>query len=90
MKRRGKQSNLGWMVAAGAIALLSSSTVRKKLLQWTVKGTTAVIDVSEKIKRRAENQQEVQPFDFANGNPDVNIPGIEEATKETSERENNL
>jgi hypothetical protein len=90
MKMRRKQSNLGWMVAAGAIALLSSSTVRNKLRQWAMKGTTAVIGASEKIKSRSEDQQKVQPFEFSPGNPDVNIPSLVESTEKTLERENNL
>lgn len=62
------------MVAAGAIALISSPTVRKKLRQLAVKGTSAIMGLSEKMtqpnQKMIHNQENYQ-FDFSTWEPEL-------------------
>jgi hypothetical protein len=64
------QSPLGWIIAAGVVAVAASPEARKKIRQLAVKGTAAVLGLTDEIRNkvqglRAPGQQDKHVFDFS-------------------------
>jgi hypothetical protein len=64
------QSPLGWIIAAGVVAVAASPEARKKIRQLAVKGTAAVLGLTDEIRSkvqglRSPGQQEKHVFDFS-------------------------
>ncbi|MGA9173934.1 MAG: hypothetical protein WBZ33_08180 [Thermoactinomyces sp.] len=79
------QSPLGWIITAGVVAITSSPAARKKLRQLAVKGTSAVLGLSDQLKGKVKKlretgEKEKYDFDFSNWEgsvpqqPEKNIP----------------
>jgi hypothetical protein len=78
-KAHPAESPVGWLIAAGIVALASSPTVRKTVRKAVVKGTAYVMDAAERIQSkwvREEKPSEatVYPFDFRGA-----VSGVQEA-----------
>jgi hypothetical protein len=48
-------STFGWLFAAGAIAIISSPTVRRKLRKYAVRGTAMLMEMTDRLKQGTKN-----------------------------------
>lgn len=60
------KSPIAWALLAGITLVSASPTARKKVRQLAVKGTSALIGLSNKLKERKTEQENVYQFDFLN------------------------
>jgi hypothetical protein len=60
------QSPIAWIITAGVVAVTTSPTVRKKVRQLAVKGTAAVLELTDQLKNKwtKSTEQEKYHFDF--------------------------
>lgn len=94
------ESPLGWMIAAGVVALAASPAVRKTIRKAVVKGTSYVMEAAEKIQEKFGRENEhpaasVYPMDFRSsaaepekGAPPVSDPSMFRKDTATEEEEN--
>ncbi|WP_211663678.1 hypothetical protein [Lihuaxuella thermophila] len=63
------RSPLGWLIAAGVVAIATSPEARKTIRRLAVKGTAAVLGLTDEIRNKVGDlkmpgQQEKHEFDF--------------------------
>jgi hypothetical protein len=58
------QSPLAWIITAGVVAVTASPTVRKKVRQFAVKGTAAVLELTDQLKKKWAKSTEQEKFHF--------------------------
>jgi hypothetical protein len=60
------QSPLAWIITAGVVAVTASPTIRKRIRQVAVKGTAAVMELTDQLKNKwsRSTEQEKYQFDF--------------------------
>lgn len=76
------KSPVAWAMLAGITLISASPTARKKVRQWTIKGTSALIGLTNKIREQKPEPENLYQFDFLNSEAESHSSEIDADSKE--------